>query len=330
MAALGFCHLLAVLLITLSRTSYSSEIPSENAKKCLIGSTPSDSKQDQDMGLLGSSQRRRYWTRKDRDSIGLHSQRPLDQPEDDGTSLEGLSPVRLEMGPGDSMRMEVHEEVRGPAHMRRGNPPPEGELNRKGRRHGHGHQADHRKEEGKRDKGRAKGDLYDPEPELDSLLKDMNAFEDGFYTSPPNHDNAPLTEAPSHLFPILVTTAINEHPPTLSPASTKPQKSGRGKAQGEVMPTLDMALFDWTDYEDMKPVDTWPSNKRKGSCCDLREHECKPHNRGLNNKCYDDCMCEEGLRCYAKFHRKRRVTRRRGRCVEPESANSNQGAFITI
>lgn len=32
----------------------------------------------------------------------------------------------------------------------------------------------------------------------------------------------------------------------------------------------------------------------KGSCCDLRQHECKPHNRGLNNKCYDDCMCEEG------------------------------------
>lgn len=157
MAAPGFCHLLAVLLITLSQTSYSSEIPSENAKKCLIGSTPSDSKQDQDMGLLGSSQRRRFWTRKDRDSIGLHSQRPLDQPEDDGTSLEGLSPVRLEMGPGDSMRTEVHEEVRGPAHMRRGNPPPEGELNRKGRRHGHGHQADHRKQEGKRDKGRAKG-----------------------------------------------------------------------------------------------------------------------------------------------------------------------------
>lgn len=31
-----------------------------------------------------------------------------------------------------------------------------------------------------------------------------------------------------------------------------------------------------------------------GSCCDLREHICKPHNRGLNNKCYDDCMCTEG------------------------------------
>lgn len=42
------------------------------------------------------------------------------------------------------------------------------------------------------------------------------------------------------------------------------QKSGRGKGQGEVMPTLDMALFDWTDYEDMKPVDAWPSSRKKG------------------------------------------------------------------
>lgn len=42
------------------------------------------------------------------------------------------------------------------------------------------------------------------------------------------------------------------------------QRAGRGKGQGEVMPTLDMALFDWTDYEDMKPVDTWPSSRKKG------------------------------------------------------------------
>ncbi|XP_016411473.1 draxin-like [Sinocyclocheilus rhinocerous] len=331
MAAPSFCRLLALLLITLSHTLYSSEIPSENAKRSLALSSTSDSKQDHDMGLLGGSQRRRHWSGKDRDSVVLHSQRPLDRPEDDGTSLEGLSPVRLEIGPGDSMRTEVHEEVRGPAHMRRGNHPPEGEFNRKGRRHGHGHQADHRKQGGKRDKGRAKGDLYDPEPELGSLLKDMNAFEDDFFTSPSNHDNAPLTEAPSRLFPILVTTAINEHPPTLSPASTKPQKPARGKAQGEVMPTLDMALFDWTDYEDMKPVDTWPSNKRK----DKRRGKNKSNgNATLDADVIDPCDhhldCLPGLRCYAKFHRKRRVTRRRGRCVEPESANSNQGAFITI
>ncbi|MGH0176458.1 UNVERIFIED_CONTAM: hypothetical protein FKN15_072365 [Acipenser sinensis] len=67
-----------------------------------------------------------------------------------------------------------------------------------------------------------------------------------------------------------------------------------------------------------------------GSCCELRQHVCKPHNRGLNNKCYDDCMCEEGLRCYAKFHRNRRVTRRRGRCIDPESADNDQGSFMTV
>lgn len=38
----------------------------------------------------------------------------------------------------------------------------------------------------------------------------------------------------------------------------------------------------------------------------------------------------QGFRCYAKFHRKRRVTRRRGRCVVPESVSSDEGGFITI
>ncbi|TNN38280.1 Draxin-B [Liparis tanakae] len=173
-------------------------------------------------------------------------------------------------------------------------------------------------------------------PELSSAFKDRDLLED-----PPSVASSSLgmtspDDAPSPISAAfgsgssMVTTVMNEHPPTLPPASTKPQKSGRGKAQGDVMPTLDMALFDWTDYEDMKPVDAWPSSRKKGSCCDLRQHECQPHNRGLNNKCYDDCMCEEGFRCYAKFHRKRRVTRRRGRCVVPETVSSDQGGFITI
>lgn len=67
------------------------------------------------------------------------------------------------------------------------------------------------------------GGFFDPEPQLDSLLKDMNAFEDGPDTALPNHDNAPPTESLFPVSPILVTTAIHEHPPTPPPASTKPQ-----------------------------------------------------------------------------------------------------------
>lgn len=43
------------------------------------------------------------------------------------------------------------------------------------------------------------------------------------------------------------------------------------------MPTLDMALFDWTDYEDLKP-EMWPSAKKKGakSPCPLSQKSyCK-------------------------------------------------------
>ncbi|XP_018083190.1 draxin [Xenopus laevis] len=145
---------------------------------------------------------------------------------------------------------------------------------------------------------------------------------------------------------------INEQPTAM--LETARRMRIHGKKGGDVMPTLDMTLFDWTDYEDMKP-EIWPSSKKKGknkentnnatlveepcdhhldclpgSCCDLREHLCKPNNRGLNNKCYDDCMCTEGLRCYAKFHRNQRVTRRKGRCVDPENINKDQGSFISI
>ncbi|TSW21766.1 Draxin-B [Bagarius yarrelli] len=232
-------------------------------------------------------------------SRGLFSHKSF-QPEDDGVGLDGLSPVRLEMGPGDW------------------------------------------------------GFFHDPSTGFSSRMRDV----DESHARLSNREAATLAEGPASR--LLVATAMTEHPPTRAPTSTKPQ-AAKGKAPAEVLPTLDMALFDWTDYEDMRPEDSWPSNKKKdkrrsknisnsnatasaddvepcdhhldclsGSCCDLRHHECKPHNRGLNNKCYDDCMCEEGLRCYAKFHRKRRVTRRRGRCVEPESANSDQGAFITV
>ncbi|XP_031423219.1 draxin isoform X2 [Clupea harengus] len=340
---------------------------------------------DPEMGAGGRGHRRKHGggggggnVREGKARAGLLSHRPVHhpaRPEDDGPGLEGLSPVRLEMGPGDREREGPHRGFRGASHTR-DNHPPGGELGRKGRRHGghgnghghghghghqhghghghgHGHQAEHKRHGGRREKARH-GFLPEVELKDRDLLVERSSTTLSHSPAPPSHDPSPTSRIP-------VTTVTSEHSPTLPPASTKPQKSGRGKAQGEVMPTLDMTLFDWTDYEDMKPADSWPTSKKKdkrrsknlsnmnmtidadaiepcdhhldclpGSCCDLRQHECKPHNRGLNNKCYDDCMCEEGLRCYAKFHRKRRVTRRRGRCVEPESANSDQGAFITI
>ncbi|KAM6312705.1 DRAXI protein, partial [Podargus strigoides] len=188
-----------------------------------------------------------------------------------------------------------------------------------------------------------------------SLYKKPESFEEQF-------QNLQAEEATSLTPTMLLNTALElavstEEPPVLP--ATSPWSQARLRQDGDVMPTLDMALFDWTDYEDLKP-EMWPSAKKKekrrskspnsgnetvtaegepcdhhldclpGSCCDLREHLCKPHNRGLNNKCYDDCMCTEGLRCYAKFHRNRRVTRRKGRCVEPETANGEQGSFINV
>ncbi|XP_069333439.1 draxin [Eulemur rufifrons] len=165
--------------------------------------------------------------------------------------------------------------------------------------------------------------------------------------------------APTMLFLTTLEAAPATEESLILPVTSLRPQQARPRPDGEVMPTLDMALFDWTDYEDLKP-DVWPSAKKKekhrgklssngnetspaegepcdhhqdclpGTCCDLREHLCTPHNRGLNNKCFDDCMCVEGLRCYAKFHRNRRVTRRKGRCVEPETANGDQGSFINV
>ncbi|XP_068172175.1 draxin isoform X2 [Antennarius striatus] len=290
---------------------------------------------------------------------GLLSHRPahpLTWAEGDGTGRGGLSPVRVEMGPSrtrDRMGLRSSSQENHLLGARKG----------RGHRHGKGHgpPVEHRRHGGRHDKGRhAKAFL--PETQLsfkgrDSLKSPPSSSSASLSMTPPSTPSSPnvgIFGSGSS----MVTTVMNEHPPTLPQASTKPQKPGKGKEEGDVLPTLDMALFDWTDYEDMKPADTWPSSQKKGkrrsknlssgnmtdaiepcdhhldclpgSCCDLRQHECKPHNRGLNNKCYDDCMCEEGFRCFANFHRKRRVTRRRGRCVVPESVSADQGGFITI
>ncbi|XP_008829742.2 draxin [Nannospalax galili] len=190
-----------------------------------------------------------------------------------------------------------------------------------------------------------------------SLMKKMEPSEDQTLETVAEESSTSL--APSMLFLTTVEATVPATEESRILPITSLWSQVQPRSDGEVMPTLDMALFDWTDYEDLKP-EVWPSAKKKekhrghfssdgnetspaegepcnhhqdclpGTCCDLREHLCTPHNRGLNNKCFDDCMCVEGLRCYAKFHRNRRVTRRKGRCVEPETANGDQGSFINV
>ncbi|XP_048374395.1 draxin isoform X1 [Sphaerodactylus townsendi] len=191
-----------------------------------------------------------------------------------------------------------------------------------------------------------------PNPGPSALYKRPENFEQQFQIL--QTDGSPTGLAPTSLLGSTPKTSTEETPAL---QATSPQPRVRIRQEGDVLPTLDMTLFDWTDYEDLRP-DMWPLSRKKerqqsnpsgnettpaeedpcdhhldclpGCCCDLREHLCKPHNRGLNNKCYDNCMCAEGLRCYAKFHRNRRVTRRKGRCVEPESVDGDQGSFINV
>uniref|UniRef100_K7FRV8 Draxin n=1 Tax=Pelodiscus sinensis TaxID=13735 RepID=K7FRV8_PELSI len=214
----------------------------------------------------------------------------------------------------------------------------------RGKKQNREHRRHSRRERLKQNRGKG------PDPGPSSLYKKPESLE-GHLQNLQLEESTGL--APTMLlFTVLETAVSTDDPPALPATSLRPQV--RARHDGDVMPTLDMALFDWTDYEDLRP-EMWPSAKKKekhrskspssgnetmeaegepcdhhldclpGSCCDLREHLCKPHNRGLNNKCYDDCMCAQGLRCYAKFHRNRRVTRRKGRCVEPESASGDRG-----
>ncbi|KAJ8370949.1 hypothetical protein SKAU_G00109770 [Synaphobranchus kaupii] len=381
MSAFSWCPcpaLFLLLLITLASVSHSAESGSRNSRNSVLRSSSdvANALQGAEPWPQRGPHHRRHGGRKDK-ALSRRPLQPVDHSEDDGIGLEGLSPVRLEMGPGERRGVGGAAGRDGgflgfgvPFHEQ-DNRAPGSEISLKGRRHGH--QSEHRKHGGRRDKARHVKAGHLMEPELDHFLKEVELIVDQPPSKPPLEGTAPAASAvPPTTTPTVavvsssistVTTVTSEDPPALPSASTKPQRlhHGRGKVQGEVMPTLDMTLFDWTDYEDMKPADTWPSSRKKdkrrsknmssgnmtvdaetlepcdhhldclpGSCCDLRQHECRPHNRGLNNKCYDDCMCQEGFRCYAKFHRNRRVTRRKGRCVEPESANSEQGAFITI
>lgn len=274
------------------------------------------------------AQRRSEVARKDRTRGGVPSFIAGEEAPESGDT-----------GHPSARKQEGFHSFEFPYNERENQPPG---IHSKGRKHKEQRRGNHKM---KHHRGRG----FEAEPS--GLLKEDLSLRDP--TQLIHAEVSPMVSATRPPLAITKPMYINEQQPTAMVETQRRAKS-HGKKVGDVMPTLDMTLFDWTDYEDMKP-DTWPSPKKgkpreklnttsldkeepcdhhldclPGSCCDLREHLCKPHNRGLNNKCYDDCMCTEGLRCYAKFHRNQRVTRRKGRCVDPASINKDQGSFISV
>ncbi|XP_028663253.1 draxin-like [Erpetoichthys calabaricus] len=367
MDSFSYCLLPALLFVHLVVPINSFELEQINTRKASSSQQVSSgnslqSFQNPDLWHhpLQSSNRRRQGVspttgRKDKSQAGMPptGTKQLSRLDDDATGLGSLSHGHQEQRPAGLQDGSegVFMGFGIPFHDSDNHAPGSGRKHKEHKKHG-------RKDKNKHSKGRY------TEPELSPLNKEVEVFG----AIPSRHpvveeEVPPMTTSSSSPSSNQVTATVSEEPLAMSSAAPQTQKPSetRVRPDGEVMPTLDMALFDWTDYEDLKP-DVWPSPKKKdkrrsknlssgnvtigmeaeaepcdhhldclpGSCCDLRQHVCNPHNRGLNNKCYDDCMCEEGLRCYAKFHRNRRVTRRRGRCVDPEVANNEQGSFITV
>ncbi|TRY87058.1 hypothetical protein DNTS_009150, partial [Danionella cerebrum] len=167
-----------------------------------------------------------------------------------------------------------------------------------------------------------------------SRLKKKNIVLEHFNISPDPLDPRPNKNSPGSptepvfppvpvdLFLLPITTARSNGPYP----SSEPQ--ARGYSSGDIAPTFNIALFDWTHYEEMIPAEKKQQFKQRGSCCNLRKHVCEIHNRGFNNKCYDSCMCEEGLRCYARSHRHYRITRKKGQCVDPEGLDHDMFIFV--
>nr|XP_055044677.1 draxin-B [Misgurnus anguillicaudatus] len=292
-----------------------------------------------------------HWRHRDsREGMiaGRLTERPhiVSHTQNEHSELKSLSPVRLEMQPENkrwvmSARTFLGLKSSIPEQM---NISPGAEISEKVMRHRPG--------------GRVFGmDRHNKETRR-TVKKLRFSFKERLHES--------VTPTASFRSLSLEIAAFEGEPSTRPTPTSKPQVRGV-----DVTPTLNLALFDWTGYEDLRPPDKHLSfNKRTkwnpdfdvqiqtpmppkstssenatltsngnckhhlnclpGSCCNLRNHVCEIHNRGLNNKCYDSCMCEEGLRCYAKLKRHYRITRKKGQCVDPEGINLNHGMFIFV
>ncbi|XP_072553469.1 uncharacterized protein draxinb [Salminus brasiliensis] len=208
------------------------------------------------------------------------------QTQYDKPELEGLSPVRLEMDPGDkkrrrrtSQRKKHFPELRFST-VKHKNVSPDSEITANSK----SHQAGYRELERHRTKAQngREAELAVKEQQVSTVqMADLKEGSD--------------TQQPS-------------------------QNKGRQQIKSSSSKKKILKAVSCDHHLDCVP----------GSCCNLRKHLCDPHNRGLNNKCYDDCMCEEGLRCFTKFHHHHRVIHKKGRCVDPEYINSEHVSYTAI
>ncbi|CAM4679817.1 unnamed protein product [Leuciscus chuanchicus] len=266
------------------------------------------------------SHHRRHRGRKERMTAGLLREMPhitVFHTQNEGPGLEGLSPVRLEIEPGEKRRvMSARKRTfKGfdsliPEQM---NISPGAGTPVKAMRHPTGRNVFG---------GHIIRAVHDEES-LASGKKRRVSFDQRFNINSfgsPTESVFPAATAGS-LIPI--TAAVGGKPSTKPTPSSKPQVRSSG---GDVTPTFNITFFDWADYEYMRPADKKQFSKKQGSdkhatkspstelvtltseesckhhldclpgsCCNLRKHVCELHNRGFNNKCYDSCMCEEGL-----------------------------------
>uniref|UniRef100_A0A673KAC9 Draxin-like n=1 Tax=Sinocyclocheilus rhinocerous TaxID=307959 RepID=A0A673KAC9_9TELE len=292
------------------------------------------------------SHHRKYRDRKERMTAGQLRERPritVFHTQNEGPDLEGLSPVRLEMEPGDKRQVITPKKrtsmgfdslIPEQMNISPGAETPEKAMRCPTGRNVFGGHIVRTHDEGKKRR----------------LSFDQRLNKNSFGS--PTEPVFPAATVGSFISP--VTAAVGGEPSTKPNPSCKQQVGSY--SGGDVMPTFNMAFFDWTDYEDMRPAHKKQFSKKRGrsipstelvtltsdksckhhldclpgSCCNLRKHVCELHNRGFNNKCYDSCMCEEGLRCYAKLHRHYRITRKKGQCVDPEGISLNRGMFIIV
>ncbi|KAG2459262.1 ATRAP protein, partial [Polypterus senegalus] len=259
MDSFSYCLLPALLFVLLLVPINSFELEQINTRKASSSQQVSSgnslqSFQNPDLWHhpLQSSHRRRQGVspttgRKDKSQAGMPptGTKQLSRLDDDAAGLESLSHGHQERRPAGLQDGSegVFMGFGIPFHDSDNHAPGSGRKHKEHKKHG-------RKDKNKHSKGRY------TEPEFSPLNKEVEVFG----AIPSRHPNVEeevpsMTTSSSSPSSNQVTATVSEEPLAMSSAAPQTQRPSetRVRPDGEVMPTLDMALFDWTDYEDLKP-----------------------------------------------------------------------------